>query len=251
MIAVLGHGEAGSAFAADLHAGGARVRVYDPVVAPPDHLERADSEGAAAAGADLVLSVNSSSAAVDALRAALPRLGEGTVWADLNTAAPAVKRQLADIAETAHVGFADVAIMAPVPGKGITVPMLVSGDSADQVERILADFGTPIRVQPGPPGAAAERKLLRSVFFKGMSAAVMEALAAARAAKCEPWLRENIEAELATAGPDIVERLVTGTLKHARRRSDEMAAATEMLESLGVEPHVARASRESLRDLIE
>jgi 3-hydroxyisobutyrate dehydrogenase-like beta-hydroxyacid dehydrogenase len=49
-----------------------------------------------------------------------------------------------------------------------------------------------VDVLPGPPGAAAARKLVRSVFYKGLAAAVTEALRAARAAGCEPWLRDNI-----------------------------------------------------------
>lgn len=60
-------------------------------------------------------------------------------------------------------------------------------------------------------------------------------------------MRENIEAELVEAGTGTVERLVTGTWLHARRRAEEMAAATEMLEHLGVEPAMARASRDLLR----
>ena len=44
----------------------------------------------------------------------------------------------------------------------------------------------------GPAGTAASRKLCRSVFYKGMAAAVTESLRAGVAAGCESWLRENI-----------------------------------------------------------
>lgn len=249
-MAVLGYGEAGSDFTAGLLERGATVRVYDPVVTAPTGVAIASSEAEAVVDADLVLSVNSASVAVDALRAALPRLASTTIWADMNTGAPALKQELAGLAAGHGVSFADVAIMAPVPGKGIEVPMRVSGDAANQVAEILGRFGTPIEVEPGPAGAAAQRKLLRSVFFKGMSAAVVEALGAARAAGCEEWLRENIVAEFVAAGPHTVDRLVGGSVQHAKRRAEEMAAAADMLEALGVAPHVAGASRDVLRDLL-
>ncbi|WP_410633208.1 DUF1932 domain-containing protein [Amycolatopsis sp. cmx-4-83] len=205
------------------------------------------SEAEAADGADLVLSVNSASAALDALRAGLAGLRPGAVWADLNTASPGTKRRLAALAAEHGVPFADVAIMAPVPGRGLSVPMLTSGNAAEAVAAALNGFGAAVDVLPGEAGVAAERKLLRSVFFKGMSAAVVEALQAARAAGCEDWLRDVIVGELTAAGAGTVDRLVTGSYRHAVRRTAEMAAAAEMLGELDVRADVAAAARDQLR----
>jgi|SRR5438067_3726923 len=243
-IAVLGLGEAGGAFARDLREAGAVVRGYDPAV-PCD----TDSEADAAKGADLVLSVNSASASVDALHAGLPGLADGAIWADMNTASPGTKRKLAEIAAAHEVPFTDVAIMAPVPGRGLAVPMLASGVAASATAELLAGFGGKVQVMAGAAGLAAERKLLRSVFFKGMSAAVVEALQAARAAGCEDWLREVIVAELTGAEGSTVDRLVSGTRQHAVRRTAEMAAAAEMLGELGVPADVAGAARDQLARL--
>ena len=68
VIAVLGLGEAGSEIACDLLAAGAGVRGYDPAVAAGPGITGTRSEAEAARGADLVLSVNSAKAAVDAFR---------------------------------------------------------------------------------------------------------------------------------------------------------------------------------------
>ncbi|SFJ58330.1 NAD(P)-dependent oxidoreductase [Amycolatopsis sacchari] len=244
-IAVLGLGEAGGALARDLVAAGAVVRGYDPAVAATDGVVGTSSEAEAAEGADLVLSVNSASAAVDALRAGLPRTTG--IWADLNTGSPGLKRQLAGIA--GEVPFTDIAIMAPVPGRGLKVPMLASGPAAERTAEILTSLGASVDVLPGEAGLAAERKLLRSVFFKGMSAAVVEALEAARAAGLEDWLREIIVTELTNADKSTVDRLVTGSYKHAKRRTDEMSAAADMLGELGVPANVAAAARDQLARL--
>jgi 3-hydroxyisobutyrate dehydrogenase-like beta-hydroxyacid dehydrogenase len=246
-IAVLGLGEAGSAIADDLVAAGADLRGYDPKGITVDGVAPRGSEAEAVADADLVLSVNSSHDAVTALENALPALRAGTLWADLNTASPGLKVALAERAAEREVPVVDVALMSPVPGKGLRTPMLVSGEAAGRFVGILAALGADVAVQPGPVGSAISRKLLRSVFYKGLAAAVVEALRGAEAAGCADWLRGNIAAELAEFDERTVDRLVDGSHAHARRRADEMAAATEQLEELGVPARVAAAAR----DLVE
>ncbi|WP_345710371.1 DUF1932 domain-containing protein, partial [Kineococcus glutinatus] len=198
-----------------------------------------------------LLSVNSAAAALGALRAAAPALRPGTVWADLNTAAPALKQSLTDevAGRDGGVLVVDVALMAPVPGKGLRTPMVASGPGAARYAELLAGWGVPVEVLPGPAGAAISRKLLRSVFYKGLAAAVVEALAGGAAAGVEDWLRENISAELAGFDARTLDRLVGGTHAHAKRRADEMAAAAQQLRDLGVEPRIATASHDLLADL--
>ena len=247
-IAVLGLGEAGSEIGRDLVAAGADVRGYDPQVASVEGVAPRADEADAVRDADLVLSANSSHDALTALTNALPGLRPGTVWADLNTASPGVKQALADAAGS-DVHVVDVALMSPVPGKGLRTPMLVSGPAAEQFAGLLAPLGAQVTVQPGPVGEAISRKLLRSVFYKGLAAAVVEALAAAEQAGCADWLRDNISTELAGFDASTIDRLVDGTHRHARRRADEMAAATEQLADLGVQPRMAAAARDLLVQL--
>jgi 3-hydroxyisobutyrate dehydrogenase-like beta-hydroxyacid dehydrogenase len=250
-IAVLGLGEAGSEIARDLVAAGVDVRGYDPLAITVEGVEPRGSEAEAVADADLVLSVNSSHDAVPALENALSALRAGTLWADLNTASPGLKVTLAERAKEFHVPVVDVALMSPVPGKGLRTPMLVSGEEAGRYAELLTALGADVAVQPGPVGTAISRKLLRSVFYKGLAAAVVEALRGAEAAGCGDWLRDNIAAELDSFDRRTVDRLVDGTHTHARRRADEMAAATEQLEELGVPARVAPAARDPLVELCD
>jgi 3-hydroxyisobutyrate dehydrogenase-like beta-hydroxyacid dehydrogenase len=243
VIAVLGFGEAGSLIARDLVAAGAVVRGYDPAVPAPAGVTDTGGDAEAASGADLVLSVNSAKEAVAAFATSLDALHPGAIWADLNTAAPGVKQRLAEMGRSRGIPVTDIAMMAPVPGKGLRVPMLASGDAADDVAGQLRAFGADIEVLDGPAGLAASKKLLRSVFYKGMAASIVEALEAARAAGYEDWLREHIAEELAKADASTVGRIVTGTRQHAVRRGAEMEAAAEMLTDLGVRPIMADASR--------
>jgi 3-hydroxyisobutyrate dehydrogenase-like beta-hydroxyacid dehydrogenase len=248
-IALLGLGEAGSEIARDLVAAGADVRGYDPKGIVVEGVQPRGSEAEAVADADLVLSANSSHDAVTALVNALPALRPGTVWADLNTASPGVKVALVEQLAGRDVPVVDVALMSPVPGKGLRTPMLVSGEGSARYAEVLAAFGVRVTIQPGPAGEAISRKLLRSVFYKGLAAAVVEALAAAEAAGCADWLRDNISAELTGFDERTIDRLVDGTHRHARRRADEMTAATDQLTELGVPPRIAAAARDLLVEL--
>ena len=250
-VAVLGLGEAGGAITADLVAAGARVRAYDPKVAAPAGTAGCAGEAEAVTGAELVLSVNSARDAPIALERAAPGLAPGTVWADLNTGSASLKRALAEqLASVAgDCEFADVALMSPVPGRGIRTPMLASGAGAGRYAELVRPLGATVEVLTGPPGEAATRKLLRSVFYKGLAAAVVESLAAAREAGLEEWLRENIATELAGFDRATVQRLEQGSRQHALRRSHEMAAATELLTDLGVPARIAAASRDLLTEL--
>jgi 3-hydroxyisobutyrate dehydrogenase-like beta-hydroxyacid dehydrogenase len=249
VVAVLGVGEAGSEIVADLLEAGATVRVHDPAVPAPELTADCVDEADAARGADVVLSVNSSSAARDALRAGLAGCTPSAVWADLNTASPAVEEELAALAEEAGIRFADVSLMAPVPGKGLRTPMLASGDGASRLTELLTPLGASIETLDAPAGEASRRKLLRSVFFKGMAAAVIEALEAAAVLGLDDWMREVVATELERADAEFATRLESGSIRHAVRRTEEMAAATELLAELGVPARVARASHDWLVDL--
>lgn len=247
-IAVLGLGEAGALIAADLVAAGAVVRGFDPVADAPPGVTTCADEAEAVAGSSLVLSVNSAADALGAARNGGPACADGTLWADLNTASPAGKREIAAVLPE-RVRFVDVALMAVVPGKGLFAPMTASGPAADAFADLLVPLGAAVEVVGPEIGDAATRKLLRSVFFKGLAAAVTESLAAARAAGLEEQTWAEIARELSDADAGTVTRLVEGSRTHAVRRGHEMAAAVDLLEELGVPARVSAASRDWLKDL--
>jgi 3-hydroxyisobutyrate dehydrogenase-like beta-hydroxyacid dehydrogenase len=251
VVAVLGLGEAGSQIAAGLVAAGAVVRGFDPKCGPPAGAGEFGSDAEAARGAQLILALTSAHEAIETLELAIPGIDDGAIYADLNTSSAGVKTTLAALVAARTGGrFADVAVMAPVPGLGLRTPMLASGEAAGDCAGILRSLGATVTVLPGPPGTAATRKLVRSVFYKGLAAAVTESLRAGRAAGCEEWLRDDIGQVLADASAATVERLEQGSIRHARRRADEMAAAAELLGELGVPGRVARASQEWLAQLL-
>jgi 3-hydroxyisobutyrate dehydrogenase-like beta-hydroxyacid dehydrogenase len=238
-VAVLGLGEAGGRIAADLVKAGCTVRGWDPA-RRPEGIVNADSDRSAVRGADVVLSINAAAVALDAAVRVAGELGSNTLYADLNTASPQLKRELA---AALPVQFADVALVGVVPTTGVATPALASGAGAERFAELFRPLGMPVEVVGPRPGDAAGLKLLRSVFMKGMAAAAIESLEAARAAGVEDRVRADIAAVI---GEPLLERLLSGSHLHAARRVDEMRAAAAYLEELGVEPRVASAAAEWL-----
>ena len=243
-IAVLGLGEAGGRIAADLVAAGCDVVGFDPA-RRPDGIASADTAVAAVTGADIVLSVNAATVALETASRVAGALGSDTLYADLNTAAPDLKRELA---AALPVPFADVALVGVVPASGLATPALASGAGAERFAALFRPLGMPVDVVSVEPGDAAGLKLLRSVFMKGIAVAAIESLAAAEAAGVEEWVRADIAAVL---GESLLQRLIAGSKAHAARRVDEMHAATVYVQRLGVEPRISAAAAawlEQLRD---
>jgi 3-hydroxyisobutyrate dehydrogenase-like beta-hydroxyacid dehydrogenase len=247
VVAVLGLGEAGGRLAADLVAVGVAVRGYDPAtVSAPEGVDQAGDPSTAVSGATVVLAVTTASTALAAVESALPGLGTDAIYADLNMTSPALKHDIAALAARAGARFADVALLGPVPARGLGTPALASGSGAQAFAEAFRPFGMPVEVVSDRAGDAAVLKLLRSVFMKGLAASALESLRAAEAAGHASWLEGEIAAVI---GEPLLERLVGGSRRHAVRRLDELEAARELLLELGVEPRIAAASAAVLAEL--
>lgn len=247
-IAVFGIGEAGSVIAADLAAAGAEVAAFDPADVPtPDGIERVESPGEAVKGRKLVMAVTAAADAQAAIAQAWNVLPRGAIYADLSTAPPTLKEDLNDTATLRGLVFVDVALMATVPGRGISTPALASGSGAAEFATLFNGLGGAVEVVGDEPGLAATRKLLRSVVTKGFTALVLEAMAGAENLDLRDWMWEHIVEFLEAADRASLDRLVEGTEAHVDRRIVEMDSASAMLESVDVEPVMTRAVESLLK----
>lgn len=245
-------GEAGSLLATDLHKAGADVSAYDPDdVLTPDGVSRFVHPSLAVRPADLVLSVTSGVDAKLALLQSLEAIRSDAVYADLSSGSPQMKVDLAEYAAKRDLDFADVALMAMVPGNGLATPSLAAGSGADRYTETLNELGGRVETVGGPPGTAAAKKLLRSIMMKGTAAVMVEAVRAGAAIDDLEWLWSNLSAEVGGADERWMRRLVTGSKTHAERRKAEMEAAAELLGDLDVPSVMTRATVESLAQLID
>ncbi|MEZ4630704.1 MAG: NAD(P)-binding domain-containing protein [Deinococcales bacterium] len=249
-IAMLGLGEAGSAFARDLLKQGVQVNAWDPA---PKHLPAginfAQSNAEAARGADIILSANLAAVALDIAHELLPALSPEQLFAEMNTASPKLKQDIAELLRPTGARVIDVAIMAPVPLKGLGTPMLVSGEGAKDFAKLMRPLGMPVSVVEGEVGLAAQHKLLRSIAYKGIAAVIIECLEAAKKFDKEAYAREQITSLI--GDETMIDRFVEGSYQHALRRKHEMEAVKAMLAEVGVSAFSTEASILRLDELLK
>lgn len=242
---VIGLGEAGAIYATALIDAGHTVTGYDPVApTTPPGVTRASTAAEACLDADVVLVLTGAGAAPSVAAECLPVMRPQACYADLTSSSPQTMEELGRTATQAV--FADVAILGPVPLHGARTPLMVSGPGAPVLAELAGSLGAPVQIVEGGPGAAMAHKLLRSVVMKGMASVVVEAVTAGRAAGLEPWIRTQIADQLAGDGQAVIDRWLTGTVKHAQRRSHEMRSTAQYLVELGVPAELTQASAEAL-----
>jgi 3-hydroxyisobutyrate dehydrogenase-like beta-hydroxyacid dehydrogenase len=250
IIAILGIGEAGGTLARDLLAKGVPVQGWDPEpYMIPDGLDFAASNPAAVSGADIVLSVNWASVALEVATEVAPVLQPGQLYADLNTSAPQLKRDIAPIIEQTGALFVDAALMDPVPPKGLGTQVYASGSGAKLFAEKMSSLGMPVTYLDLEPGNAATHKLVRSIMYKGVAAVIMECLEAAEALSMTDYARAQM-LKIIYDEP-MIDRFVNGSIKHAKRRVDEMEAVVQMLNSIGVSSFTSEASIKRLKEIME
>ena len=195
-IALLGLGEAGSEIARDLVAARRRrARLRPEGRRSADGVPPASSEADAVGDADVVLSANSSH---DAMTGAGQRPARRCAPAPSGPTSTPPRRGLKERAgrrcgRPGRAGGRRRAHVAGARQRACARRCWCPGRAADRYAEILAGLGADV---DGPAGhrraTAISRKLLRSVFYKGLAAAVVEALRGAEAAGCADWLRGNI-----------------------------------------------------------
>jgi 2-hydroxy-3-oxopropionate reductase len=142
----------------------------------------------AVSGADIVLSMLEAGPAVaGVIDAALPALGEGTLWIDMSSTrhdeAVAFARRLAE----RKVGFMDAPVSGGVGGaEAGSLAIMAGADETDfqRAEPVLLAMGSPMRV--GPVGSGQVAKLCNQLIVGATINIVAEALLLAEAAGADP-----------------------------------------------------------------
>ena len=227
-IAMIGPGDAGSLLARNLTGAGADVIGFDLSSDGESAMPQAETLEEAVAGADVVLSLNSSSAALRAAERASALLPPGAIFADLNTATPALKRKLAE--HFAPNAFVDAAQMAPVSQTDGDSVIAVAGPGAQTFIDRLAPFGVNLELVSDVVGHAAARNLTRNILAKVLAGAVIDYMWAAEAMGLEDWAHDEMLRAFDAMTRDTATGYLEETVKNAKRREIEMLDIVEMLE---------------------
>jgi 3-hydroxyisobutyrate dehydrogenase-like beta-hydroxyacid dehydrogenase len=247
-IGILGFGEVGQRFAADLRAGGARrsLAAFDLLM---HQAAAGETMRRHATAHDVEMLTDASSLAgceiiFSAVTAAQTHAAAGSLCAgplddalvvDLNSASPATKIECAALIASAGGRYVEAAVMTSVPPHGIRVPMLLGGAHAATGETILRELGFAATTVSAELGIASAIKLCRSVIIKGLESLVVESFTAARAFGVE----QQVLASLEETYPQFDwekqgDYLFSRVIQHGKRRAEEMRASAEMIDASGV-----------------
>jgi len=247
-IGILGFGEVGQRFAADLRAGGATrsLATFDLLLhqaAAGEGMRRhaaahgvellADASGLG--DCELIFSAVTAAQTLVAAESLCARPLRDALVVDLNSAAPATKIECAALVASAGGRYVEAAVMTSVPPHGIRVPMLLGGAHAPAAEKVLKGLGFEVKTVSTELGIASAIKLCRSVIIKGLESLVVESFTAARAFGVEP----QVLASLQETYPQFDwekqgDYLFSRVIQHGKRRSEEMRASAEMIDASGV-----------------
>jgi 3-hydroxyisobutyrate dehydrogenase-like beta-hydroxyacid dehydrogenase len=219
-----------------------------------------NSPGLAALGGDvtslrpqIVISAVTASSSAEVARAAASLLVRGQIFLDINSCAPATKRENSAAVEGSGADYVEAAVMAPVPPQRLAVPMLLGGPRAREVSQSLRDLGFNATSIAEEIGVASAVKMCRSIVIKGIEALTTECVLAARKLGAE----EQVFASLNNTFPhmgwttSLPDYLVSRVAEHGRRRAAEMREVALTLEAIGMQPTMASAIAEKQDWLVD
>lgn len=260
-VAIIGFGEAAQAFAGD-GAWAPATRVYDRLT---DALATRESKLAdyasagvspayslreALEGTPVVLSLVTADQAL-AVAMSATNLSPASLYCDMNSVAPATKQAAAAAVGSVGGRYVDVAIMAPVIPRQLSVPLLLSGPAAAEAELKLRTAGfSNCRVVGARVGQASAIKMIRSVIVKGIEALTIEAMLAATAAGVVDEVLASLdESDAAMPWRKRANYNLERAMVHGVRRAEEMEEAVRTLEGFDVEPVLTRGTVKRQREI--
>ena len=254
-IAIIGYGEVGRIFARELLArGDVELAAWDILFADPargpalrDAASAANvtpgaSAAAAAEGARLVISAVTASSAASVAKDAATYLRPGQIFFDINSASPNTKKNAAEAVNAVGATYVEGAVMAPVPGPNLKVPILAGGPGSSEAAELLNGLGFNVDAVTTEPGRASAMKLCRSIMFKGIEALIVDCAKAAKAWDVEDQVFGSLDRSF--PGMDFANLAVymaSRVREHGIRRAAEMREAASMVEDLGIDPKLCQA----------
>ncbi len=254
-IALIGFGEVGRALATELSLRpNLTLKVYDLKLfdnrsvcaraAAKAAVVRCRSAAEAAKGADLIISAVTAAQTVVAAKSVVLGLDPGAWFLDLNSASPEAKIASARIIEGATGRYVEASVMSPIEPKRLESPILLGGAHAEMFASLIVALGfSDATYYSDIPGKTAATKLCRSVMIKGLEALISESLLSAR----HYGVEDTVLASLNNLYPHpdwegYARYMISRTLEHGIRRSEEMREAAKTVAEAGLTPWMSQAT---------
>lgn len=254
LIAIVGLGEVGSAFAAGLLERG----ILPKIASRPSRRAQESAARlsislshdipATVADAAIVLLTITGDGLYEVVESIATSLEGNAILADMTAAAPSKVVAAADLLGDGASRFVDVAIMGAVSLYGMRTPLLASGAAAPRFAATMTCLGFNVSAREGSAiGDASRLKLLRSIFAKGLDAVVIESMLAAEAL----GLRDDLVLLLSDFDErplrDHIDMYLRTHPQHAARRLVEMELSEAQLKDINLPSLTTRAAIERYR----
>ncbi|MFA8091418.1 DUF1932 domain-containing protein [Klebsiella oxytoca] len=253
-ISIIGFGEAGRIYAEDLAKQSTSIKVWDKkfltkdskrmrTIADEMNVEVAPDIESAIKGSSLVLSLVTASNALPLAKEIAPLLEENQILLDFNSVSPGTKRDAATAILKGNGRYVDVAVMAPVPPKRLSTPLLLGGEDAKDVAQWLSSIGCKATAMSKMVGDVSAIKMCRSVMIKGIEALTVECLSAAQQYGVQKDVLSSLHASFPSLGWDAEQPdyLVSRVAEHGTRRAEEMLEVVKTLNDVGISGEMSKA----------
>ncbi len=200
-----------------------------------------------AAKADVIFAAVPANFAVEVAGNIVPFLNDNKLYVDVTTASPEEKKQISELVSTQKALFVDAAMLGALPKDRHKVPMLISGDGSDKFIKIMTEYNMNLTKINNIPGAATSIKYIRSIITKGLACLLIEALNAAGKFGVEKMVMDSMSESLDSIPFDqTIDRYVSGTLIHSKRRIHEIENVLDFLDKADVGSVMTKAVNEKL-----
>lgn len=259
VIAFIGLGEVGTAYACGLALNGARVKGYDIKFETEGKenfvnyekckdagVDMVDSPQELVDGADIIIAVTSCSQAMDTAVMYKPFLKKNQRYCEWNSTVPELVRKIED-----YIGdkctFIDCCTLSSPSMFGVKTPCCSCGPEGEQIAKELNAYGMQIQYLGETIGQASAFKVIRSIFTKSLEATLVESLVCARYYGVEEDIFKSI-IEFLTGEPTdkTLAMMVRTNMIHSKRRGDEICEIAVMEDEAGLENTMALAATKKL-----
>lgn len=248
-VAIIGFGEVGGIFAADLSAAGVKnIFVFDidrtaeERVRPQTGIIFERTAHAAVKQADVVIIAVTAAATLDAIRSIQDGIDHAPLVVDVTSVSPSTREEADRLVSAGGGRYVESVIMTSVPPKGIRSPMLLGGPHAAALVNAVDGLDMQLTCFASQIGQASAVKMCRSVMIKGLEALMMESMLAARRYGVEQTVLTSLGDTLPHADwTALAGYLISRSLLHGRRRAEEVREVAQTVSDVGVEAIMSRA----------
>jgi 3-hydroxyisobutyrate dehydrogenase-like beta-hydroxyacid dehydrogenase len=186
-----------------------------------------------------------SSYAMDVCNEIYDDLRTGQIYADVSASTPTIKQQVWERIQDKGILFVDAAMLGSLPLDKHRVPIMASGNGAIALHESMTPYGMRITCASDKAGDASAIKLIRSIFMKGLAGLMLEMLQASEHYQVSDQVVTSIGKSLdGIAFQSHLDRLITGTAIHAKRRAAEIKGSIQLCDEAGIECPMTFASKD-------